>query len=172
MNRRHERNVFFFRSATRRAKVSPATAAWREGLDRAVESLRAERVERPDLRVGNIRAGWWLELFPNPPTESERRGHACGADQMLIIVAYDIADHRRLARLARHCEDYGVRVQYSVFECRMDADRFECFWQELKDLMDPDADRLVAYRICARCAAEIAVAGTMERNETVTAYVF
>ncbi len=39
-----------------------------------------------------------------------------------ILVAYDIntetADgRRRLRRMAQACEDFGQRVQYSVFEC-------------------------------------------------------
>lgn len=43
---------------------------------------------------------------------------------MLVLVAYDVstalpAGRRRLSRVARACADYGVRVQKSVFECRL-----------------------------------------------------
>ena len=43
---------------------------------------------------------------------------------MLILVTYDVATaekagQRRLRRVARVCEDYGVRVQKSVFECQV-----------------------------------------------------
>ena len=43
---------------------------------------------------------------------------------MLILVTYDVATvekagRRRLRRVARVCEDYGVRVQKSVFECQV-----------------------------------------------------
>lgn len=43
---------------------------------------------------------------------------------MLILVTYDVstvekAGRRRLRRVARACEDYGVRVQKSVFECQV-----------------------------------------------------
>src|SRR5439155_15213906 len=43
---------------------------------------------------------------------------------MLILVTYDVstvekAGQRRLRRVARACEDYGVRVQKSVFECQV-----------------------------------------------------
>jgi CRISPR-associated protein Cas2 len=94
---------------------------------------------------------------------------------MLMIVAYDVRDARRLARVARHCEDYGVRVQYSVFECRLPAAHFEQFWQELTDLIEPAEDRLVAYRICASCARDIRTAGTMTSgagSDSFVAYVF
>lgn len=34
-----------------------------------------------------------------------------------LVVAYDVQADRRRARVARTLEDFGVRVQYSVFEC-------------------------------------------------------
>ncbi len=45
----------------------------------------------------------------------------------MVIVCYDVettnaAGARRLRRIAEVCKDYGVRVQYSVFECDV-ADR-------------------------------------------------
>ena len=44
---------------------------------------------------------------------------------MLVLVSYDVAmqDERgpkRLRRVAKTCQDYGQRVQYSVFECIVD----------------------------------------------------
>jgi CRISPR-associated protein Cas2 len=43
---------------------------------------------------------------------------------MFVLVAYDVATvekagQRRLRRVARACEDYGTRVQKSVFECQV-----------------------------------------------------
>ena len=45
---------------------------------------------------------------------------------MLVLVTYDIQvedseGKRRLRRVAKHCLNYGVRVQNSVFECQVDA---------------------------------------------------
>jgi CRISPR-associated protein Cas2 len=53
---------------------------------------------------------------------------------MLILVTYDVstvqkAGLRRLRRVARACEDYGVRVQKSVFECQVG----QAEWVQLKD---------------------------------------
>lgn len=90
---------------------------------------------------------------------------------MLTLVAYDITDEKRLHRVARICEDWGVRVQYSVFECRLEADAFDRFWEQLKGEIDPSEDRLVAYKICLNCAREIRGAGTMVNSEKVVAYV-
>ena len=45
---------------------------------------------------------------------------------MMVIVAYDVSTEdevgrRRLRRVAKRCEDFGQRVQNSVFECLVDA---------------------------------------------------
>jgi CRISPR-associated protein Cas2 len=53
---------------------------------------------------------------------------------MLILVTYDVstvdkAGQRRLRRVAQACEDYGVRVQKSVFECQVGQKE----WARLRD---------------------------------------
>ena len=39
------------------------------------------------------------------------------------LVAYDIANPKRLRKVATACEDFGSRRQYSVFACRLTAAR-------------------------------------------------
>lgn len=146
---------------------------WREALAEWRE-LENE-VQQGEVRIitaGKIPAGWWVDAFANPPSASEARGHACGENEMLIVVAYDICNPKRLNYVAKHCEDHGVRVQYSIFECRMEMDEFEMFWMGLQDLIDPDEDRIVAYRVCASCAQKIYTAGTMVSNQIHIAYIF
>ena len=53
---------------------------------------------------------------------------------MLVLVTYDVstveaAGRRRLRRVARACEDYGTRVQKSVFECQVGQKE----WVRLRD---------------------------------------
>ena len=53
---------------------------------------------------------------------------------MLVLVTYDVstvekAGSRRLRRVARACEDYGTRVQKSVFECQVGQKE----WVNLRD---------------------------------------
>jgi len=117
-------------------------------------------------------AGWWEQAFTYQPNASEIRGHPCGHHQMLAIIAYDISEPKRLAKIARYCEDHGVRVQYSVFECRLETTHFEDFWLGLEELIDPETDRIVAYRVCSSCARAILTAGTMEHTAPAIAYVF
>jgi CRISPR-associated protein Cas2 len=53
---------------------------------------------------------------------------------VLILVTYDVSTVqkpglRRLRRVARACEDYGTRVQKSVFECQVGQKE----WVNLRD---------------------------------------
>ena len=53
---------------------------------------------------------------------------------MLILITYDVstvekAGLRRLRRVAQACEDYGTRVQKSVFECQVGQKE----WAVLRD---------------------------------------
>ncbi|MGC9215020.1 CRISPR-associated endonuclease Cas2, partial [Athalassotoga sp.] len=47
--------------------------------------------------------------------------------------------------IAKICENYGQRVQYSVFECLVDPAQWEKLKQELIDKMNPDYDSLRFY---------------------------
>lgn len=110
---------------------------------------------------------WWFQAFPLMPYA----GHPPGPTEMLTLVAYDIRQPRRLTRVAAVCEDYGVRVQYSLFECRLEPPAFERFWTRLLAEIDPAEDRVVAYPLDARCARETRTAGTMVCSEQVVCYL-
>jgi len=90
---------------------------------------------------------------------------------MLHIVAYDIAEPRRLTQVARICEDFGLRVQFSVFEMRLSPERFDRFWYLVQAAIDPAEDRIVAYRLDARTAKQTRTAGKMVCSEQVVCYL-
>lgn len=69
---------------------------------------------------------------------------------MLVLVSYDVstidlAGRRRLRRVAKTCENFGIRVQNSVFECNVDPAQWTAFRAKLLELYDPDADSLRFY---------------------------
>lgn len=111
--------------------------------------------------------GWWFEAFARLPYASSPPGEK----QMLTIIAYDITDHKRLSRVARICADYGIRVQYSIFECRLEEDECDTLWLELLEAIDPAEDRIVAYRLDSRNARQTLTAGTMVCSEKAVCYV-
>lgn len=70
------------------------------------------------------------------------------------LVAYDVRDPRRLKKVAKHLKGYGVRIQFSIFRCRMnDRERERLGW-ELKRLMEPE-DRLLVIGLCDRCSDRV-----------------
>jgi len=69
---------------------------------------------------------------------------------MLVLVAYDVstktsAGRKRLRRVAEACEDYGQRVQNSVFECVLDGEQWTRLRIRLLRLYHPDEDSLRFY---------------------------
>lgn len=71
---------------------------------------------------------------------------------MLILVTYDVqtvtdGGTKRLRRIAKKCEEYGVRVQNSVFECIVDSAQLKRLEIELEEIMDPKVDSLRYYRL-------------------------
>lgn len=69
---------------------------------------------------------------------------------MMVLVAYDVntetaKGRRRLRQVAKACENYGQRVQNSVFECLVDPAQ----WAELKNQLiqtfDQNTDSLRFY---------------------------
>ena len=90
---------------------------------------------------------------------------------MLRIIAYDIREPKRLKRVAKCCERFGVRIEKSVFESRLGNERFRAFWEQLSSTADLEEDSLVAVPVCASCEDGIQTAGQLVRPDTKEVYV-
>ncbi len=71
---------------------------------------------------------------------------------MMMLVTYDVSTEtktgrRRLRRVARLCQNYGQRVQYSVFECKIDPSQWTILRACLIDEINEETDSLRFYRI-------------------------
>lgn len=71
---------------------------------------------------------------------------------MLVLVTYDVRTEnekgrRRLRRVAKVCEDWGQRVQNSVFECLVDAAQWTVLRAQLCREIDPAEDSLRFYHL-------------------------
>lgn len=87
---------------------------------------------------------------------------------MTYVVAYDIVDDRRRYRVANLLKNYGVRVQRSVFECRLDETELSKLTGGLRKLIALREDSVLIYRQCAACLAERNALGTRPpRDEEV-----
>jgi CRISPR-associated protein Cas2 len=75
------------------------------------------------------------------------------------IVAYDIADPKRLRKVATACEDFGTRKQYSVFFCRLSATDLVRLRARLYDVMDLEKDQVLFVPVCGKCVGQIEALG-------------
>lgn len=79
---------------------------------------------------------------------------------MNLVVTYDVstttlAGERRLRRVARICEGYGQRVQYSVFEVVCSETNLAKLVKELEEVIDPKEDSLRLYPVHSENFASI-----------------
>ena len=70
----------------------------------------------------------------------------------MVLVTYDVATdtpagRRRLRAVARACEDWGQRVQFSVFECDLDPAQWTALRARLTDIIEPSTDSLRFYML-------------------------
>ena len=59
------------------------------------------------------------------------------------LVSYDIRHPKRLRRVAKALEGFGVRLQYSVFECPLDLTRLAKLKAELHELVNHEEDQVL-----------------------------
>lgn len=81
---------------------------------------------------------------------------------MFILVTYDIPADKRRNKIAKILEDYGQRVQYSVFECNLTGKQLEALRRELTKVIDEQADSIRLYYLCAACAEKVEPMGQAE----------
>jgi CRISPR-associated protein Cas2 len=68
----------------------------------------------------------------------------------MVLITYDVnteteAGKSRLRKVAKICQDYGQRVQNSVFECLVDAAQLKQLQAKLLKIIDPKVDSLRFY---------------------------
>lgn len=88
-------------------------------------------------------------------------------DRRLVVVAYDVSTdtaegRRRLRRAAQVCCGYGVRVQKSVFECRVTPAQLARLLLHLSKTIHPAEDSLRVYSVRAEPTSVITLG--MERH--------
>jgi CRISPR-associated protein Cas2 len=105
-----------------------------------------------------------VTVFEHDPAKERYRN-------MLHLIAYDIREPARLRRVAKVCEDFGIRVEYSVFECDLSQELFQELWSRLTEEIDHTEDTILAYRICGSCVLRIASMGHVIRPGKVLVYM-
>ncbi|MDV0445552.1 CRISPR-associated endoribonuclease Cas2 [Methanimicrococcus sp. At1] len=71
---------------------------------------------------------------------------------MLMLITYDVNTEtsegkKRLRKIAKECQNYGQRVQNSVFECLIDPTQFAKLKYKLESIMDLQTDSIRYYNL-------------------------
>ena len=83
---------------------------------------------------------------------------------MRVLVTYDVstedaAGRRRLRRIAQQCQNFGQRVQKSVFECDVDEMHYESLIRALVKIIHKEDDSLRIYRLVEPLEKNVQVFG-------------
>jgi CRISPR-associated protein Cas2 len=78
---------------------------------------------------------------------------------VFYMVCFDIRDDRRLRRVSDELENFGQRVQRSVFECWLDGKDRQALQARLRDVIDPAVDEVRFYSLSPKDLRNVVVDG-------------
>lgn len=78
---------------------------------------------------------------------------------MEYFVIYDIADPKRLARVARILKDYGLRMQQSKFEASLGTAELKSLQADIGGVIDPLEDGVKYFPLCEKCYGKCEIFG-------------
>lgn len=83
----------------------------------------------------------------------------------MVLITYDVETidaegRKRLRRVAKTCEDYGQRVQNSVFECVADPAKFATLKHVLEKIIDVEKDSLRYYYLGSNWSGKVEHVGS------------
>ena len=87
---------------------------------------------------------------------------------MFVLLTYDIDQSdggKRLRRVAKSCEGYGIRVQNSVFELNTHESDLKRLIHELQEIIDTDLDSVRIYRCGKVKKDDVEILGKREAVE-------
>lgn len=83
--------------------------------------------------------------------------------KVFYLVGYDIASDKERSKVASVMEAFGYRVQYSLFECRLNGRDFGEMIRRLSPhIKKKHGDSLRIYRLCEACVPRILRYGDSE----------
>ncbi len=75
------------------------------------------------------------------------------------MICFDIRDEKRLKKVSDTLENYGCRVQRSVFECHLENDELASLKAKVKRVIEPNEDQVRYYVLCPRDMKKILIDG-------------
>lgn len=94
----------------------------------------------------------------------------CISKVMFIVISYDIEDDKIRNRVAKTLENFGSRVQFSVFECNLTEMQYADLKKNLSKLIKPE-DSIRYYRLCQECLKNVEIGGKGEITQDKEYYL-
>lgn len=96
---------------------------------------------------------------------------------MLVLVTYDVktmtgAGRKRLRNVSKMCQNYGIRVQNSVFECKVDTAQYQSLKYELTEIINEEEDSLRFYRLSNNYQSKVEHIGAKEAINVEDSLIF
>jgi len=84
------------------------------------------------------------------------------SERAFYVVAYDIPDDRRRAKVHKTLSGFGRWTQYSLFECFLTDKQLVALHSKLEKLLKPNQDSVRFYHLCAACIRKVETVGSEE----------
>jgi len=78
------------------------------------------------------------------------------------MICFDVCDPKRLRQVAREMENFGKRVQLSVFECILDDNELNNLLNRIETLINKDEDSIRCYPLCPKDIKGVMIDGRGE----------
>ncbi|MFM6477655.1 MAG: CRISPR-associated endonuclease Cas2, partial [Dolichospermum sp.] len=73
----------------------------------------------------------------------------------LYVISYDVPDDKRRKKIADLLEGYGQRVQYSVFECQLNTEKYNDLRRRLRKIVKLEKDNLRFYPLSKHTLSQV-----------------
>lgn len=85
----------------------------------------------------------------------------------MYVISYDLSNNRLRNKVAKELENYGRRVQYSVFECRISKAQMRELYGKLLPIIQKEPEGSIRiYLLCAGCEKQIQTLGMKNQGMT------
>lgn len=91
---------------------------------------------------------------------------------MRYLVAYDVADDKRRTQVVKRLQNFGQRIQFSVFECDLEPVDYLRMYRKVEAVLDFTQDRLHIFPLCAACVGRAIIQGpTIVASDSLGAWL-
>jgi CRISPR-associated protein Cas2 len=90
---------------------------------------------------------------------------------MFFVISYDIPDDKRRTKVCKLLKNFGLHVQYSVFECDLKIKEYQQLRKRLKALVNKKEDDVRFYFLCNACLPKTVVIGPRKGGPIEAFYI-